>query len=247
MPFRFRKSISLGKGFRLNLSKGGISSTFGVKGLHLNVGKRGVRPTVGVPGTGMSFTPSTAQAKTQSNGTGGYLKNIIIFTISAFLLCIICLCVYGLFFLDSGDATPTATPTIFAPGTAIIQTSNAAVLQTKAASSPTANVTSTFLPSLTPAATLAVIDTLVPPLASTIILPTNQPTATHAIIVFPTNTKRPSGGGGSGACSCSSDTYNCGDFSSHASAQACFDYCVQQGKGDIHKLDRDNDGLACEG
>lgn len=245
MPFRFRKSISLGKGARLNLSKGGISSTFGIKGLHLNVGKRGVRPTVGLPGTGISFTPSTAQTKTPSSGAGSYLKNIIIFTVSAFLLCIIFLCVYGLFFLDSGDKIPTLTPTIFEPGTAIIQTSNAAVLQTQAASSPTPNVTSTFLPSLTPAATLAVIDTLVPPTTlSTIALPTNRPTAT--LVVFPTST-RSSGGGGNGVCSCSGDLYNCGDFPNHSSAQACFDYCVQQGKGDIHKLDRDNDGLACEG
>ena len=47
-------------------------------------------------------------------------------------------------------------------------------------------------------------------------------------------------------CSCSDDHYNCPDFSVHAQAQACFNYCIAQGRGDIHKLDNDNDGSACE-
>jgi len=45
---------------------------------------------------------------------------------------------------------------------------------------------------------------------------------------------------------CSSDTYNCGDFQTHAEAQEVFDYCESLGKGDLHKLDRDEDGNACE-
>lgn len=47
-------------------------------------------------------------------------------------------------------------------------------------------------------------------------------------------------------CNCSSDSYNCSSFSSHASAQRCFNYCREQGRGDIHRLDGDNDGSACE-
>lgn len=41
---------------------------------------------------------------------------------------------------------------------------------------------------------------------------------------------------------CSYDAYNCGDFSTHAEAQAVFDACG----ADVHKLDRDKDGIACE-
>jgi len=171
-------------------------------------------------------------------------SNLKISLISLVCLCILSICCVAVLFIPKKEIQPTVTPTIFSAGTAILQTSNAAIAQTGIASSPTLNITSTFLPTLTQAATLAVIDTLQPPTASTIILPTNRPTAT--LIIFPTST-RASGGGGGGVCSCSGDTYNCGDFSSHSSAQACFDYCVQQGKGDIHKLDRDNDGLACEG
>lgn len=47
-------------------------------------------------------------------------------------------------------------------------------------------------------------------------------------------------------CGCSGNIYNCGDFSTHAQAQACYEYCVSQGRGDVHRLDGDNDGSACE-
>jgi hypothetical protein len=47
-------------------------------------------------------------------------------------------------------------------------------------------------------------------------------------------------------CDCSGDLYNCSSFSTHRAAQACFDYCVGQGRGDIHRLDRNNDGIVCE-
>lgn len=47
-------------------------------------------------------------------------------------------------------------------------------------------------------------------------------------------------------CDCSCDIYNCDNFSTKAEAQECFDYCLSLGKGDIHDLDRDKDGIACE-
>ena len=47
-------------------------------------------------------------------------------------------------------------------------------------------------------------------------------------------------------CDCSGNAYNCSDFSTHAQAQACYDYCKSLGRGDVHGLDRDSDGVACE-
>jgi len=47
-------------------------------------------------------------------------------------------------------------------------------------------------------------------------------------------------------CDCSGNIYNCSDFSSHAAAQACYEYCISVGAGDIHRLDGDHDGIACE-
>jgi len=47
-------------------------------------------------------------------------------------------------------------------------------------------------------------------------------------------------------CDCSGNIYNCSDFATHAQAQACYEYCISLGRDDIHRLDGDNDGIACE-
>jgi len=44
---------------------------------------------------------------------------------------------------------------------------------------------------------------------------------------------------------CSSNYYNCGDFSTHNEAQKAYESCGGPSK-DIHKLDSDGDGIACE-
>jgi len=44
---------------------------------------------------------------------------------------------------------------------------------------------------------------------------------------------------------CSHNAYNCSDFSTHAEAQSIYEYCGGV-TNDIHRLDADKDGLACE-
>lgn len=56
MAIRFRKSIKILPGVKLNLSKTGISVSAGVRGARVTVGKRGTHATVGLPGTGLSVT-----------------------------------------------------------------------------------------------------------------------------------------------------------------------------------------------
>jgi hypothetical protein len=56
MGFRFRRSIRLIPGLRLNIGRRGVSVSAGVRGAHVTVGKDGTRTTVGIPGTGMSYT-----------------------------------------------------------------------------------------------------------------------------------------------------------------------------------------------
>jgi hypothetical protein len=56
MGFRFRRSFRLLPGIRLNLSKGGIGASLGVRGASMNVGRRGTTTSVGLPGTGLSYT-----------------------------------------------------------------------------------------------------------------------------------------------------------------------------------------------
>ena len=53
----FRKSINLGGGFRINLSKSGIGYSWGRKGARISKTAKGkVRGTVGIPGTGIYHT-----------------------------------------------------------------------------------------------------------------------------------------------------------------------------------------------
>ncbi|MBE7553283.1 MAG: hypothetical protein HS126_19605 [Anaerolineales bacterium] len=49
-----------------------------------------------------------------------------------------------------------------------------------------------------------------------------------------------------GVCYCSSNIYNCNNFLNQGEAQACYDYCQSVGRGDIHGLDNNGDGLVCE-
>lgn len=56
MGFRFRKSVRLMPGVRLNFSNRGVSTSLGGSGATVNIGKRGVRATAGLPGTGLSYS-----------------------------------------------------------------------------------------------------------------------------------------------------------------------------------------------
>ena len=60
------------------------------------------------------------------------------------------------------------------------------------------------------------------------------------------STPASSGNAGSSTCVCSSNSYNCKDFPNRAAAQACFETCRAVGAGDVHHLDGDNNGQACE-
>jgi Protein of unknown function (DUF4236) len=53
---RFRRSLKLIPGVRLNLSGSGASMSLGARGFHYTVSARGVRTTVGIPGTGLSWS-----------------------------------------------------------------------------------------------------------------------------------------------------------------------------------------------
>ncbi len=63
MGFRFRKSIKIFPGVRINLSKSGPSLSLGGRGATFNVGGRGTRLTLGVPGTGIYYTTQKSLSK----------------------------------------------------------------------------------------------------------------------------------------------------------------------------------------
>ncbi|SHE71047.1 Endonuclease YncB, thermonuclease family [Desulfacinum infernum DSM 9756] len=55
-----------------------------------------------------------------------------------------------------------------------------------------------------------------------------------------------SGASTRGSCRCDVDL-DCGDFSSWQEAQRCFEECLRVTGRDVHRLDRDGNGRACEG
>ncbi|MCR4775664.1 MAG: DUF4236 domain-containing protein [Saccharofermentans sp.] len=60
MGLNFRKSITLFKGVKLNLSKSGPSLSFGRSGLRQSINLKGqARTSVGIPGTGIYYTKNT--------------------------------------------------------------------------------------------------------------------------------------------------------------------------------------------
>lgn len=68
MGFRYRKSINLGGGFRINLSKSGIGYSWGVKGNRVTKTAKGTtRTTASIPGTGISYVHETGKANNRSS------------------------------------------------------------------------------------------------------------------------------------------------------------------------------------
>lgn len=118
---------------------------------------------------------------------------------------------------------------------------------------PTADETSTTTPtptaSPTPSPTLPATATSTPTRTPTA-TPTNTPKPTNTPTPTPTKTPIPTATPTSappGNCStCAYDAYNCSDFSTQAAAQACYDYCMQKVGYDVHRLDANKDGIACE-
>lgn len=74
MGMRYRKSIGLGKGVRLNVGKGSLGISAGGKGAHVSVNsKRGVTTSVGAPGTGVSYSKTTGWgSKSKADSTSDY-------------------------------------------------------------------------------------------------------------------------------------------------------------------------------
>ena len=73
---RFRKSVKIMPGVRLNLSKSGVSTSFGGRGATVNVGKRGVRSTLSVPGTGLSWSSMSGWDESQRSRPADEIEHL---------------------------------------------------------------------------------------------------------------------------------------------------------------------------
>lgn len=78
MGLRFRKSVTLCKGVKLNFGKTGMSVSVGGKGYHKTINTKGqVTTSVGIPGSGIYYTDTkrlggNRQANTQRNTQNQY-------------------------------------------------------------------------------------------------------------------------------------------------------------------------------
>src|ERR1700754_4586929 len=80
MGFRFQKRLSILPGVRVNLSKGGVSTSLGPRGADVNIGRDGVTTNTGIPGTGLSY-----RSKGGSKGGGlGILALVASLVFAAF-------------------------------------------------------------------------------------------------------------------------------------------------------------------
>lgn len=70
MGLRLRKSINLGNGFKINLSKSGIGYSWGVPGFrYTHTAKGRSRQTFSIPGTGISYTTESGQKRKANTST----------------------------------------------------------------------------------------------------------------------------------------------------------------------------------
>ena len=66
MGYRFRKSINLGGGFKINLSKSGIGYSWGIPGIRYTKLANGrERHTYSIPGTGISYVEDVSTGNKQ--------------------------------------------------------------------------------------------------------------------------------------------------------------------------------------
>lgn len=79
MGFRFRKSLKIAPGVRLNLSKSGVGMSAGIRGARVGLSSRGTTySSVGIPGTGMSYMSHSKKGRlSQTQSTEPTTKDYI--------------------------------------------------------------------------------------------------------------------------------------------------------------------------
>lgn len=71
MSLRFRRTVKIAPGVRLNLSKSGLGVSVGVRGGRVGVGPRGVYSSVGLPGTGLHYRKQLSTTSRPGRSTSG--------------------------------------------------------------------------------------------------------------------------------------------------------------------------------
>jgi len=68
MSLRFRKSVKIAPGVKVNFNKNSISTTLGTKGAHHTISSSGRKTsTVGIPGTGISYSSTSSSGNSRTS------------------------------------------------------------------------------------------------------------------------------------------------------------------------------------
>jgi hypothetical protein len=86
MGLRFRKSIKIVPGVRLNVGLKRASFSFGGRGFTYNIGSKGSRVTVSIPGSGLSYSTNVPQNPIGLLARSSGRSSATSFVIAAFLL-----------------------------------------------------------------------------------------------------------------------------------------------------------------
>jgi hypothetical protein len=68
MALRFRRTVKLAPGVRLNITKLGISARMGPKGLGVTVGTSGTTVSAGIPGSGLHVSKKVNKRELSGSG-----------------------------------------------------------------------------------------------------------------------------------------------------------------------------------
>lgn len=76
MGLKFRKSIKIAPGVKINFNKKSIGATFGTRGAHYTINSKGKRTaSVGIPGTGLSYTTSSGGGSSKKHNQTTNMSN----------------------------------------------------------------------------------------------------------------------------------------------------------------------------
>ena len=111
MGWRFRRTVKILPGVRLNISRSGISTTLGPNGASINLGKRGTRTTVGLPGTGISHSSLKSSISESGDERSYTSENERRFGCGTWLMVAIALFALGKCVVGVGPTTPAPVAT----------------------------------------------------------------------------------------------------------------------------------------
>jgi hypothetical protein len=94
MPLRFRRSIRIAPGIRVNLGLHGAGLSVGPRGLHVGVNRRGMYTSAGIPGTGIyavhhirsSAQQHPSSAEQHSNVAGNAMGCVAVVVVAVIIL-----------------------------------------------------------------------------------------------------------------------------------------------------------------